>query len=118
MNHKIEIHQWDPAEVRTAKRYLNGEIATIEALEMRRILLAVLDDRERWIAKAYIARDLMIARVATDEMFRTESDRKLITAMLAEVREISAMLCPCDSQPCTTDELNEATPNMLRRQAE
>ena len=116
MNHKIEIHQWDPAEVRTAKRYLNGDIQ-IGALEMRRILLAVLDDREQWAAKATIARDLLL-KVSVRNDQRIESERALMGAISTQVREISAMLCPCDSQPCTTDELNEATPNMLRRQAE
>jgi len=117
MSLRLEIHQWDSDDVRDAKRYLNGDL-NVCGSELRRILLAVIDDRERWIAKATIARHLMIVRITNDEMFRTERDRKLISSMKAEVRDISAMLGSSDSQARTLDELNEATPNLLRRQAE
>jgi len=123
MNNRLEIHQWDSNDVRTAKQHLNGDI-TIGGAELRRILLAVIDDRERWISKTDIAYRLMLVRITTNEMFRTKRDRKLISAMLSEVREISSMLgisvirSRTDSQTRTPDELNEATPNLLRRQAE
>jgi len=116
MNSRLEIHQWDSDDVRTAKRHLNGDI-TIGGAELRRILLAVIDDREQWVAKAAIARDVMLGRLTQHDM-HAESERTLMAAMSTQVREISAMLSTSNSQTRTLDELNEATPNLLRRQAE
>ncbi len=80
----------DNNDVRLAKSWVSGNLSP-GALECRRLMVAALDDRSNWIAKAAEIRDTMID-VTTQFTPGNETERELMRLMAGNIREISAMM--------------------------
>lgn len=80
----------DNASVRKAKSWISGNLFP-GALESTEMMIAVLDDRSNFIAKAAEARDTMID-VVTQFNPGNEIERELIKLMAGQLKEISMML--------------------------
>lgn len=80
----------DNDDVLSAKRYVAGYL-DVDELEARRLMIAVIDDRSNWIAKAAEMADTMadaVAQISTDD----KQGRELISLMAGQAREIYGML--------------------------
>ena len=82
----------DNDDVLAAKKYIAGDLI-VGRLDLRRLLIAVLDDRSDWIIKTAEARDTMIDVVAQFTPCN-DYERELISLMAGQAREMSAMLNP------------------------
>jgi len=80
----------DSDDVLSAKRYVAGYL-DVDGLEYRRLMIAVIDDRSNWVAKAAEMADTMID-VAATMYTRNEDESKLMSLLVGQAREIYEML--------------------------
>jgi len=100
MSH-LDAKPEDNIDILAAKAIINTD-ARVTSPELVRLLIACLDDRSNWVAKAAEAADTLTDLVSTFQAYN-ETEREALATASGVSREIYTMLEPDDSEQNEAD---------------